>query len=1091
MDLERARSWRPSPGAIAVVAVATLWVALALGQLNDLLGAMHVAGAPSYTISDLAGGPRKAAEVLRVWTAHAAEAVPVAGSEQPPPDALEIVRLLGRLDSLLLVPLYVLLGVLFFRRAELDPARDVQQLPLLGRVSIGVAAIFDVVENAAQTRVVDGWTSTEKLADRQDAIHTWAQVLHYTAIVKWVASGLAVLCAALIGWGLVADLVHRHRHRAGAAARRAHLTGFHVAAAIVTIVLFNQQGQVADLYRRWQAPQAALSLVALAFAGFALWIVTRRLILRGTSRPCRPGRAVLVKRALFFGVLALAGLQFGAHKLFDDARFDPGWGLLVPAGLLVALAFLGLGMRRDGDGPTPERPVPHEAPEEDAREPILPRLLATGLVIGFALALLRSSFGYAVYTRQWAWWDAVGLATAAACGGAVGVALRRLVPPATGAADSLARRVLREPVTFAVLGTLAGLLVLAPWSGSEDIEPVLLVALSALLVVGALRWYVAMGRELMPGVDVNLGLAGAAFGIVVVVVPLLVAFYAIGVGQALSVPGVAAVALAAAALLGGLVVWSATWIPRPRAFRRLKAFPVTTFLVVWFVVASTFDTVGTFHDARLDTGTPPATGRTAQGHLSCWLVRHGLPRLRDTPLPQDTTCDPGADPPGPVPLILVASTGGGIRSAYWTATALDCAFELETAEVDDDRPCPGEERADGFDRSDALFALSGISGGSVGMAEYAAHLVAKERSTRDGDWVADALEVDALSPAGARWLFVEIPRVFLQFDGPDDRAAVLEAALEHEWPERELERGLFEVARDHPHVPLLLLNSTSVTDGCRFNVSVLDASIESLVPARRGKTRVRAPCRSNAPFDEPTPATRDVLGRDSRVPDTSVLPATRDLTDLLCDAPVDMSLSTASLLSARFPYVNPAGRVGSRCPVTRPGAVHGVDGGYLDTSGASPLVELMTALQPALDEVNAAAQGTGRCVVPFLIQIDNGFDDSAPPRTTRRPTELLAPLTTLFATRLGRAAEARTAAARRFTRPFPAVELDGRPVSNRYAHFVNEAHPGPGAPFGWAQSRFSQRELVGQLAQPRNLVALREVRGWFEAIRTGALTCAG
>ena len=65
------------------------------------------------------------------------------------------------------------------------------------------------------------------------------------------------------------------------------------------------------------------------------------------------------------------------------------------------------------------------------------------------------------------------------------------------------------------------------------------------------------------------------------------------------------------------------------------------------------------------------------------------------------------------------------------------------------------------------------------------------------------------------------------------------------------------------------------------------------------------------------------------------------------------------------------------------------------------------------------------------------------------------------------------------------------PISNRYAHFVNEAHPGPGAPFGWAQSRFSQKELVGQLRQRRNQDALAEVRGWFAAIENGTLTCAG
>lgn len=214
------------------------------------------------------------------------------------------------------------------------------------------------------------------------------------------------------------------------------------------------------------------------------------------------------------------------------------------------------------------------------------------------------------------------------------------------------------------------------------------------------------------------------------------------------------------------------------------------------------------------------------------------------------------------------------------------------------------------------------------------------------------------------------------------------------------------------------------------------------------------------------------------------------MSDLLCRQRVDLRLSTASLLSARFPYVNPAGRVASRCPNGPQRVVHGVDGGYLDTSGASPLVELMTALEPLVEEANADPRNAGRCVIPFMVQIDNGFDDSSPPRKPRRPSQLLAPLQTVFAARIARAAEARSGAALMFTTPFAGARYKGGAVSNRYAHFVNEAHPGPGAPFGWAQSRFSQTELVSQLRQPRNRQALAEISDWFDAISDGRLTCA-
>ena len=1098
MDIARARTASASWGAIAILAVVTLWVAIAVGQLNSLLGAMHVAGSPSYTISDLAGGQRKAESVLGIWKAQADQAVPLTdrgasnGDSRKPPDAKEIVTLLSRLDTFLLVPLYAALALLFFLRAA-DPnrGRDAHALPAFGMAAVGLTAIFDVVENFAQQKTVDGWWSLVLDGQPGQAPLGWARTLQFAALAKWGFAALTLLVATLIATGMVVGWYgDRKRKRAEAveatgSARRAHAVAFQVVIAIAAIVLFNQQGQVADLYRRWQAQQAVISLVALAFAGFALWAVTRRLIVRGTC-VAHPGpHETRRKRLIFLGLLAVAGAQLALHYFLDDSGFDPGWGLAVPAGMVVILALLGLGVRRDEPaGASSTRGVPAQ-PETELREPILPRLLATALVIGFAFALLRSSFGYAVYTRQWNWGDAGALLAAAALGAAVGIALRFVVPPLPADDDTLTRRIVREPVTWAVLGTLAGILALAPRGGETDIEPVLLITLSALLTVGGLRWYVAMGRERLPSVDLNVTLAVLAL-FIGVVVPAAIALFAVQLGQRFSVPGVAAIFVAAAVLVAGVIAWGAPWLPLPRALRGLPAFPATVFLIVWFLVAAHFDHDGAFHNARVLTDAPPASGRTAQQQLGCWLTRQGLETPTAATAPDDPACAKPAGPTDgrPVPLIVVASTGGGIRSAYWTATVLDCAFNAQPTPIGNP-PCPksGTTTTTNLSDSDALFALSGISGGSVGMAEYAAHLVSVSRGAPSGDWVRKALEVDGLSPTGARWLFVEIARSFLQFDGPADRAAVLEGSFEGQWPNGEFGNGLFAVERANPHVPLLLLNSTSVADGCRFNVSVLDGSVEP-------KTGPPTTCRSNAPFDEPPLAKGPALGRESQAKSSSVLPATHDLTDLLCGAHADLRLSTASLLSARFPFVNPAGRVPSRCRSGPTSVVHGVDGGYLDTSGASPLVELMTALTPLVAETNADSRNAGRCVIPFMVQIDNGFDDSSPSAAPRRPPELLAPLNTVLAVRIGRAAEARSSAALMFTQPFAGATYAGRPVANRYAHFVNEAHPGPGAPFGWAQSRFSQKELVSQLTQKRNLQALAEVKGWFDAIKRGKITCA-
>jgi hypothetical protein len=1081
---------------IAFVAVWLVWVGLAMGQLNDLLGAMHVSGSPSFTVSDLNSffhaGPDRAqsAGVLEVWKAQAVDGAIGVPEPDRPATAKDVVTLFTLIDSVLFVPLYTLFLLLVFRRARVQEVARVADLARGGTVVIIVTAVADLVENLALANVVrSGWGAD--LTVDASSLDTWLWVLWLAALVKWTFGGLAVLLAALVGWRLVTQW--RDQRVAANETRYihpAHLVGFFVALVIVAVVLFNQQGQLADLYRRWQATQLALSLVAATFAAFAVWAVTRRLLVRG---PWAVKRTLERERRLeWMIVVAFLGagiVQFGFHRVFDDARFDPGWGLLVPAGILLAVAVLGWPIEAkhlDEPRDPPARPTGTAA--TTARESVLPRLLAVGLLIGFAFALLRSSFGYAVFTRQWSWGELALLIAGAAVGAVVVPVIARRLPLGKGQI----RRMAREPVTGAALVTLAVAIVLSAQWRTDEVSPSVLVGLSFLLVLFALRWFVALGKEPPPPERfAPRHIATASIGCIAVI--LLFWISAIRAGQWFSAPGVICAFLMVLGLTAGLLAWAAPGLPQPRALRAigLEHFPVTAFIVLWFLIASFGDRSGAYHDARVREATRVAAPLSAQDALGCWLARHGLDARGTTAGPRSgrsCAAEQTTQSAGPIPLVFVASTGGGIRSAYWTALALDCAFEVDVASVDDGDPCPASRRTTDFALSDSLFLTSGISGGSLGQAEYAAHLVEKERGGNPHDWVDRAMAVDGLSPAGARWLFVESLRVFLQFDGPDDRAAILERAWEARWPEGELQKGLFEVARAHPHVPFLLLNSTSVGDGCRFNVSVLDASIEVTDGARPA-------CRSNAPFDEAPRSVPDSPAPDTRVEALSALPATRDVSDLLCLRPLDVNLSTAALLSARFPFVNPAGRIPSRCRnEPRPAVVHGVDGGYLDTSGASPIVELMALLGPEIERWNAEPGHAGTCLVPFMIQIDNGFEDTSPPRGGRRPPELIVPLRTVFDTRIGRAAEARTAAAQLFTRPFPGARVAKGArrlaVTDRYAHFVNQAHPGPAAPFGWAQSRFSQRELESQLRQAKNRQALAEIRSWRTLIAADKVTCA-
>src|SRR5207248_178131 len=178
---------------------------------------------------------------------------------------------------------------------------------------------------------------------------------------------------------------------------------------------------------------------------------------------------------------------------------------------------------------------------------------------------------------------------------------------------------------------------------------------------------------------------------------------------------------------------------------------------------------------------------------------------------------------------------------------------------------------------------------------------------------------------------------------------VLERGWEREWkgvPGGGLSQGLFQLFQQHPEAPLLLLEGTSVEDGCRFNTSVLDANVELRVGRTNGKF-----------VDRP---------RDCR--------------------------STIV-----------------------------VDGGYLDTSGASPIVELTQALRPLVSAYNAKHPAS--CVVPYMVQIDNGFDSGARAANDTKPSELAVPLSTLSETRIARAAEARTAAALEFNQAFGKITV--------------------------------------------------------------------
>ena len=198
-----------------------------------------------------------------------------------------------------------------------------------------------------------------------------------------------------------------------------------------------------------------------------------------------------------------------------------------------------------------------------------------------------------------------------------------------------------------------------------------------------------------------------------------------------------------------------------------------------------------------------------------------------------------------LPVILVAAEGGGVRSAYWTASVLSSL----------------SRRVEGFDKS--VYAYSAVSGGSLGISAFKR---LKQSNTEDIDnKVKKFLSQDFLSPVTAWLVMPEMVQKFLPFPLRSiDRAKALEYAWEDACSLSDsslLKEGfLSSFSKDEN---LLLYHSTHAENG--FTTLV-----------------------SNAALGE---------GTFSR---------TEDLFEVLDR---DIPLSTAISVSSRFPFLTPPAQV--------------------------------------------------------------------------------------------------------------------------------------------------------------------------------------
>ncbi len=258
----------------------------------------------------------------------------------------------------------------------------------------------------------------------------------------------------------------------------------------------------------------------------------------------------------------------------------------------------------------------------------------------------------------------------------------------------------------------------------------------------------------------------------------------------------------------------------------------------------------------------------------------------------------------------------------------------------------------------------------------------------------------------------------------------------------------------HRELPLLLLNSTTVEDGCRTIVS----------PLATDGTDPRTPEEEAAGIGGRN--CTSIARLDGTLPPGQLFAATRDARHFLRDEN-DFRLSTAALMSARFPWVSPSGRL----PFCKgdPGSVHLVDGGYLDNSGGKSIAELWEAVQGWVESRNAASSTS--CIVPYLILVDSGYGPTPAPKSGD-VHELLVPPKGFLAASSSRTIEGRNDAALAFRQP-----VEGVAVPDRVATLYLRSQPEGEAPLGWTIDDTTAAGLESQLLS--NKEGLDEIQAWF------------
>jgi hypothetical protein len=411
---------------------------------------------------------------------------------------------------------------------------------------------------------------------------------------------------------------------------------------------------------------------------------------------------------------------------------------------------------------------------------------------------------------------------------------------------------------------------------------------------------------------------------------------------------------------------------------------------------------------------------------------------------------------GAYPVFIVAAAGGGLYAALHASTVLTRL----------------QDRCPNF--AQHVFAISGVSGGSLGAALFAAltQKFAKNQayskcvpghSNEPGPFERKAtayLKNDFLTPLVGAALFPDFLQRFLPFPVKQfDRARALQEGFSSAWNSVDavhndstqlnpFTQPFLSMWKAVGATPALVLNVTNVETGSRSALTPFGL-VEGLGDA------------GNLAASFQTAGLKDFYamnGLGFLPPDAT----TKDVKDL--------TLSTAVSLSARFPWITPAATLTFHDPDH---TSRFVDGGYFENSGIEGAVDLISTIK---DPGNDSSKLKVRVYLIVVTSAGVGTD------SWNGLGEILSPIRAMLGTRATRGKLAVSRAMENNAVPISLVLLD------------LDAFP---TPLGWQLSKASQLAIAEQSGYPgRNIKAGSEKlsdTGWvlFDTIQTNDIETCG